>query len=109
MGKFTRATENLENFKNFQTANVTRWNSKLKMIGSLSDILQNKIDVLNTVHKLSLHERSVLKELRHPQSFRNRHELGLHSMRSDHNIKFCDSIYPWFERPIAFNEQELSP
>ena len=106
MGKFTRATENLENF---QTANVRRWNSKLKMIRSLSDIPQNKIDVLNTVHKLSLHERSVLKELRHPQSFRNRHELDLHSRRSDHNIKFCDSIYPWFERPIAFNEQELSP
>ena len=30
--KFTRALENLENFKKLQTANITRWNSELKMI-----------------------------------------------------------------------------
>ena len=47
--KSTRATENLENFKELQTANVTRWKCELKIIQSLLDIPQNKIDERNSL------------------------------------------------------------
>ncbi|XP_060072674.1 zinc finger BED domain-containing protein 4-like [Ylistrum balloti] len=55
------ATEILEGEKRLQCANVTRWNSQLRMIKSVLDISE-KLNKLDTT-KISSYERKLLREL----------------------------------------------
>ena len=61
--KSTSATEMLENYPKLQTANMTRWNSQLKMLRSILKIPQNVMDELNTPTKLTQYERKVIGEI----------------------------------------------
>ena len=63
--KSTHATDLLRDHRRVQTANATRWNSEVKMIRSVLQIPQDKLDQLDLdkVHKLTLYERSCLQDL----------------------------------------------
>ncbi|KAK2192686.1 hypothetical protein NP493_25g04019 [Ridgeia piscesae] len=61
--KSTISTELLEGHRKLQAANVTRWNSEITMIRSVLRIPQETLDQLDTMHKLTHHDRILLGEL----------------------------------------------
>ena len=61
--KSTVSTELLEGHCKLQATNVTRWNSEITMIWSELQTPQEKLDQLDTVHKLTHHDRIPLGEL----------------------------------------------
>lgn len=63
--KSTHATDLLMDQRRVQAANATRWNSEVKMIRSVLQIPQDKLDQLEVdkQHKLSLYDRNCLQDL----------------------------------------------
>lgn len=63
--KSTHATDLLRDHRRVQAANATRWNSEIKMIRSVLQIPQDKLDQLDLdkAHKLTLYERNCLQDL----------------------------------------------
>lgn len=61
--KSIHATEVLETERALQAARVTRWNSQLSMIRSILRIPEDKLDSLNTFHKLTAYDRKILEDL----------------------------------------------
>ena len=61
--KSTISTGLLEGHRKLQAANVTRWNSEITMIRSVLRIPQETLDQLDTMHKLTHHDRILLGEL----------------------------------------------
>ena len=60
--KSTRAADLLEHENRLQTANVTRWNSEVKIIRSMLNIPKEKLDQLDT-QNLSHHKRTLLTDI----------------------------------------------
>ena len=62
MRKSIASSEILESEKHLKAANVTRWNSQLKMICSTLRVPEEKLQSLNT-HKLTAYDRKILEDL----------------------------------------------
>ena len=61
--KSQHASELLEDENRLQTAAVTRWNSQLYMIRSVLKVPEDKLNLVDSVLKLSSYERKLLHEL----------------------------------------------
>ena len=61
--KSTVAADVLQHEKRLQTSNTTRWNSQLKMIGSVLLVPESKLAEVDEAPKLTSHERNVLRDI----------------------------------------------
>jgi len=87
--KSVNASEILESDKHLQTANVTRWNSQLKMIWSVLRVPDEKLTSLNT-QTLTVHDRKVLEDL---VEILTPFEMATHCVQGD-NIVTSSMIVP---------------
>ena len=62
MRKSIVSSEILESEKRLKAANVTKWNSQLKMIRSILRIPEEKLQSLDT-HKLTAYDRKILEDV----------------------------------------------
>lgn len=57
------ASDILESENRLQANNTTRWNSQLMMVRSILKIPQEKLESLNTQHRLTVYDRKILEDL----------------------------------------------
>ena len=64
------ASKLLDNENRLQAATVTRWNSQFNMIRSVLNESEEKLNLVDSQHKLSSYERKFLHELCYPLDLR---------------------------------------
>ena len=83
------SSEILESEKRLKAANVTRWNSQLKMIRSILRIPEEKLQSLDT-HKLTAYDRKILKDV---VEILTPFETATHCIQGD-KVVTCSMVVP---------------